>query len=68
YGFLTTYNTTVFIKRAVDFRFELSPPIIHRASTPSVRECFLAFSVIASEDTSYLEPSEFDLRRVSIFQ
>lgn len=65
YGFLSTYKNTVFVRRVGDYRFELSPPISWQATGPSVRECLLGFSLIASADTEYHEADDFDLSRVS---
>lgn len=65
YGFLSTYNTTVFVKRVADYRFELSQPIDKYASNPSLRECFVAFCVIASGDAEYVELVDVDELRVS---
>lgn len=55
YGFLTTYEATVFIKRTADLRFEMSIPIDQNDTNPTVRECFLGFCVLASTDSSYFE-------------
>ncbi|KAI9763360.1 MAG: hypothetical protein M1840_000552 [Geoglossum simile] len=58
YGFYTTYNVTIFLRRTSDTTFEESPPIFHcTASTDhggkdnmSVRECFLYLAKLASSD------------------
>ncbi|KAH0542475.1 hypothetical protein FGG08_003146 [Glutinoglossum americanum] len=58
YGFYTTYNATIFLRRTSDTTFEESPPILH--CTPStdcsgegsvsVRECFLYLAKLVSSD------------------
>ncbi|KAI9773160.1 MAG: hypothetical protein M1840_008281 [Geoglossum simile] len=66
YGFYTTYNVTIFLRRASDTTFEESPPIFHfTASTDhggkdnvSVRECFLYLAKLASSD-SYEYPKTY---------
>ncbi|RHZ64418.1 uncharacterized protein CDV56_101264 [Aspergillus thermomutatus] len=66
YGFLSTYRTTVFVRRAGDFRFELSLPIDEQATRPSVRQCFLAFCVLAAQDDRYTEARDFNHTRLKI--
>lgn len=66
YGFLTTYEATVFIKRAADLCFEISTPIDQNDTNPTVRECFLGFCVLASTDSNYFEPPGFNSRLVSL--
>ncbi|KAI9766159.1 MAG: hypothetical protein M1840_006726 [Geoglossum simile] len=59
YGFYTTYNKTVFLRRASDATFEVSPPILHCTTSTdcngkgsvSVRECFLYLAKLASSDS-----------------
>ena len=66
YGFYTTYNATVFLRRVLDETFEESPPILHRTTsmdcsgngTVSVRECFLYLAKLASSD-SYQYPKTY---------
>lgn len=65
YGFLSTYEATIFVRRVSDYRFELSPPIDWQATGPSVRECLLGISIIASNDAEYFEGDDFDVTRVS---
>jgi hypothetical protein len=58
HGFYTTYNATVFVRRASDTNFEVSPLILYStASTESggrdsvsVRECFLYLARLANSD------------------
>lgn len=64
FGFLTTYKTTVFVRRMSDFRFEISDPINYLASAPSLRECFVGLSVIASESPQFAEEPDFRVELV----
>jgi hypothetical protein len=58
HGFYTTYNVTVFVRRASDTSFEVSPPILHSTESTegggkdgvSVRECFLYLAMLANSD------------------
>jgi hypothetical protein len=65
YGFLSTYRSTVFVRRTGDFRFELSLPIDEQATNPSLRQCFVAFCLLASQDGKYKEAPDFNPARVS---
>ena len=67
YGFLSTYQFTVFIKRVDDFCFHLSLPISHDATNPSLRQCFAGFAMIAAENPTYEEAEDIDTRRVGPF-
>ncbi|ODM23371.1 hypothetical protein SI65_00960 [Aspergillus cristatus] len=49
FGALSTYKTTVFVKRTDAYHFELSLPVDEGASNPTVRECLLAMAAFASE-------------------
>ncbi|KAI9777790.1 MAG: hypothetical protein M1839_008585 [Geoglossum umbratile] len=56
FGFYTTYNAPIFLKRASDLTFEESPPILHCTTSTekgsvSVRECFLYLAKLASLDS-----------------
>ncbi|PGG96352.1 hypothetical protein AJ79_09625 [Helicocarpus griseus UAMH5409] len=62
YGFLSTYKSTVFVRRTGDYRFELSLPIDMEATRPSVRQCLTGFCILASTDTNYPERDDFDPR------
>lgn len=64
YGFLSTYRSTIFIRRAADYKFEISPPVDYRATHPSLRECFMAFAALADNDRIYTEAREFNARLV----
>lgn len=65
YGFLSTYKSTVFVKREDDFRFHLSMPVSDDSTNPSLRECFAGFATIASQDPIYEERDQIDTRFVS---
>jgi hypothetical protein len=65
YGFLSTYRSTVFVRRTDDFRFELSLPIDEQATNPSLRQCFVAFCLLASQDGKYKEAPDFNPAGVS---
>jgi hypothetical protein len=56
YGFLTTYNETIFVKRADCFRFEASKPITFNSISPSVRECFLFLASRSVKDGTITNP------------
>jgi hypothetical protein len=72
HGFYTTYNVTVFVRRASDTNFEVSPPILHSTESVegggkdgvSVRECFLYLAVLANSD-SFSYPSRYGRNLVS---
>ncbi|RHZ51202.1 hypothetical protein CDV55_100908 [Aspergillus turcosus] len=66
YGFLSTYRSTVFVRRTGDFRFELSLPIDEQATNPSLRQCFVAFCLLASKDGKYTEAPDFNPARLKI--
>ncbi|KAI9782255.1 MAG: hypothetical protein M1839_005369 [Geoglossum umbratile] len=63
YGFYTTYSVTVFLRRASDTTFEVSPPIHYSTVSSekggkddiSVRECFLYLAKLANSE-SYRYP------------
>lgn len=65
YGFLSTYMSTVFVKREADFCFHLSPPIRHNASSPSLRQCLAGFAVLAAQNPHYEESDSLDAGLVS---
>ncbi|KAK2792654.1 hypothetical protein FQN51_001626 [Onygenales sp. PD_10] len=66
YSVLSTYQSTVFIRRVSDYRFELSLPVKRGATGPSVRECLLALCVMAASDTSYVEDPDFNPMRSGV--
>lgn len=63
HGSLSTYNTTIFIRRTEDYRFEISHPVDYRATGPSLRECFVGFAALAA-DRTYNEAPDFNARLV----
>jgi hypothetical protein len=65
YGFLSTYMSTVFIRREADFHFHLSLPIRRNASDPSLRQCFAGFAVLAAQNPHYQETDSLNTRLVS---
>ncbi|KAL4782349.1 hypothetical protein BJX76DRAFT_292860 [Aspergillus varians] len=64
YSFLSTYTSTVFIRRLEDYRFEISQPVLREARHFSTRECMVAFCAIAAEDTRFTESPDFSELRV----
>lgn len=67
HGFLSTYKTTIFVKRVDDHCFHLSLPIDQYATNPSLRECFAGFLVLAAADSKYVESHDIQEIRVSFF-
>ncbi|KAJ9483097.1 hypothetical protein VN97_g10317 [Penicillium thymicola] len=55
YAFLTTYNFTVFVKRASDFSYLLSQPIGYDCQGPSLRQMFVGFCLLSKSDPNYRE-------------
>jgi hypothetical protein len=66
YGFISTFEPTVFIKRDQNYAFHLSMPISKDASTTSPRECFAGFAFIAAHNPNNEEKVGIDLRLVSV--
>lgn len=66
FGFLSTYNSTVFVKRAADTSFLLSPPIKHDTVQPSLRQIFAGFCLMALSEPKYFPGPGFKLKDVSI--
>ncbi|KAF8463455.1 hypothetical protein BDZ91DRAFT_784027 [Kalaharituber pfeilii] len=65
YGFLSTYEATVFVRRTDALRFELSPPILWNAANPSVRECFLALGLLLTDDQFQFPVGDSELPTLS---
>lgn len=65
YGFLSTYNATVFVHRVAPFAFHVSQPIRDYDTDLSVRQCFAGFCMLAEHGHNFLEGSDFDALRVS---
>lgn len=59
YGFLSTYKTTVFVRRIDKYRFGLSPPLDESSVNPSIRECFAGLCTLATIDGKF-EGSDFN--------
>lgn len=55
YGFLSTYNATIFVRRDANYKFLLSPPIQHDRQGPSVRQCFLALAQMIVDARRFTE-------------
>lgn len=64
YGFLSTYQGTVFVKRTHDFAFYVSPPIQDRDTNLSVRQCFTGFCILAEQGHNYIEGNDFRAERL----
>ncbi|KAH2055723.1 hypothetical protein KXW51_002172 [Aspergillus fumigatus] len=62
FGFLSTYNSSVFVKRAADSSFLLSPPIKYKAREPSLRQLFAGFVLMALSEPKYFESPSFQPR------
>ncbi|RPA75871.1 hypothetical protein BJ508DRAFT_331677 [Ascobolus immersus RN42] len=60
FGFLSTYNATIFVRRTERFRFEISRPILAAGTSPSVRQCFAYVAHIASTSGFENDPSFYD--------
>lgn len=65
FGFLSTYEWTIFIRRTGPCHFDMSLPIARDASNPSLRQCLLALGVLASRDWKFIEPPDFNIAQVS---
>ncbi|KAJ5195840.1 hypothetical protein N7449_006319 [Penicillium cf. viridicatum] len=59
YGFISTYNSTVFVKRTADTCFLLSQPIKYNALQPSLRQLFAGFCLMALSEPRYHESPSF---------
>lgn len=66
FGFLSTYNSTVFVKRVEDCSFHLSSPIKHDTTEPSLRQLFAGFCLMALSEPKYFESPSFMPRLVRI--
>jgi hypothetical protein len=55
HAFLTTYNYTVFVKRASGLSFLISRPFRDDLQDPSLRELFVGFCLMAMSDPKYWE-------------
>jgi hypothetical protein len=59
YGFLTTYNETLFLRRTDRYKFEISPPIHFEDVNTTVRQCFLYMSKLCSAKDCRIEDPTF---------
>lgn len=66
FGFLSTYSSTVFVKREADSSFLLSSPIWCGTTQPSLRELLAGFCLMAVSEPKYIESQTFQARNVSI--
>ncbi|KAJ5817015.1 hypothetical protein N7447_009248 [Penicillium robsamsonii] len=66
FGFLSTYEWTVFIRRTAPYHFDMSLPIARDASNPSLRQCFLALGVVASKNWKFIEPPDFNIAQLRV--
>ncbi|KAG2002872.1 hypothetical protein GB937_009408, partial [Aspergillus fischeri] len=66
FGFLSTYEWTVFIRRTASYHFDMSLPIARDALNPSLRQCLLALGVLASKDWEFIEPPDFNIAQLRI--
>ncbi|KAJ5356346.1 hypothetical protein N7517_010955 [Penicillium concentricum] len=66
FGFLSTYEWTVFIRRTAPYHFDMSLPIARDASNPSLRQCFLALGVVASKDWKFIEPPDVNIAQLRV--
>ena len=67
YGFISTYNSTVFVKRTPDNCFLLSQPVKYNALQPSLRQLFAGFCLMALSEPRYHESPSFPPTSVSIY-
>lgn len=67
YGFISTYNSTVFVKRTADTCFLLSQPVKYNALQPSLRQLFAGFCLMALSEPRYHESPSFPATSVSIY-
>ncbi|KAK6517843.1 hypothetical protein TWF506_005019 [Arthrobotrys conoides] len=57
YGFMSTYEYTIFVKRTGHTRFEITDPIKFDSTKPSIRECFYYMGTLgAGDDYSFPDP------------
>lgn len=67
FGFLTTYNATIFVRRVDNFHFSLSPVILASDTDLTVRQCFLFFAkLISTDDYFYSSPEGYCERTTSL--
>jgi hypothetical protein len=60
FGFLTTYNATIFVRRVDNFHFDLSPVILASDTDLTMRQCFLFFvKLILTDDYLFSSPEGY---------
>ncbi|KAH1447064.1 hypothetical protein KXX16_001993 [Aspergillus fumigatus] len=64
YGFLSTYQRTIFVKRTADFAFHVSRPLCALDTNLSVRQCFAGFCILAEQGYNYTEHADFKAERL----
>ncbi|KAJ5533782.1 hypothetical protein N7527_000036 [Penicillium freii] len=64
FGFLSTYNSTVFVKREADSSFLLSSPIWCGVTRPSLRQLLAGFCLMAVSEPKYVESETFEPRNL----
>ncbi|CAG7940607.1 unnamed protein product [Penicillium salamii] len=64
FGFLSTYSSTVFVKREADSSFLLSSPIWCGTTQPSLRELLAGFCLMAVSEPKYIESQTFQARNL----
>ncbi|CAG7998639.1 unnamed protein product [Penicillium salamii] len=64
FGFLSTYNSTVFVKREADSSFLLSSPIWCGITQPSLRQLLAGFCLMAVSEPKYIESQTFEPRNL----
>lgn len=61
YAFISTYKSTIFVKRAGDSSFLLSEVFDHDRTDPSVRQLFAGFCMLAAGNPNYCEDRDLDV-------
>ncbi|KAF3910705.1 hypothetical protein ABW21_db0207937 [Orbilia brochopaga] len=67
YGFLSTYDYTIFIRRTGPYRFEMTAPMHHTRQYPSVREAFFYIgNLVTTTGPTFVEDESFDTTLLSV--
>ncbi|KAJ5333113.1 hypothetical protein MYU51_005099 [Penicillium brevicompactum] len=64
FGFLSTYTSTVFVKREAELSFLLSSPIWCGATQPSLRQLLAGFCLMAVSEPKFVESPSFEPRNL----
>ncbi|CAG8947663.1 unnamed protein product [Penicillium salamii] len=64
FGFLSTYSSTVFVKREADSSFLLSSPVWCGITQPSLRQLLAGFCLMAVSEPKYIESQTFEPRNL----